>query len=217
MLIVFKIFIGILVPGATAMFAGKLWNGKVVPLVGLGWVVFVCVTRLITNFYGVYILLLGLSLLHLASIAIHLKYLVNAQNHGAKYRQIIPLLALNISIVTICHIYKPTLLGFNFYHIPSASMAPALTPGDIILVDTWHYSIKPLVKNDIVVFRLQNESPVMVKRVTNISKNIENQVVSVYLEGDNKHNSVDSRKFGWIEQDKIKGKVKFVLINLRSI
>ncbi|MBU2985706.1 signal peptidase I [Saccharophagus degradans] len=217
MLTAFKILIGIVLPGSTAMFGGKNWAGKGIPLVGLGWILLICLTRLITNSYGLYILLGGLLLIHLASFTMNLKHLIAADNQVIRYaNQFFFLLTLNVSIAIICLIYKPLLLGFNIYHIPSTSMKPTLIPGDIILVDTWYYHFKALEKNDIVVFKLQSESPTMVKRVIDISKARNNKKTSVFLEGDNKRQSIDSRKFGWIDQNNIIGKYKSVLINIRS-
>lgn len=74
-------------------------------------------------------------------------------------------------------------------------MSPFLKSGDIVLVSKFG-KVKP---GDVVVFKIKNA--VYVKR---IEKKKENKY---FLIGDNKKESIDSRKFGWIDKKDIIGKV----------
>ncbi len=82
-------------------------------------------------------------------------------------------------------------------------MQPTLDVGDIILVDTWpqknEHGFYDLEKGQIILLRRAKNSFVMVKRLTQIK--IENGKQMLHFEGDNKDQSVDSRRFGWVDSD----------------
>ncbi len=75
-------------------------------------------------------------------------------------------------------------------------MLPTLKPGQDVLALCWLFKIK---KGDLIVFKKSNKN--MIKRVQKIQEN------KVFVLGDNRNKSTDSREFGWIRQDQVSGKV----------
>ena len=74
-------------------------------------------------------------------------------------------------------------------------MSPYLKPEDLAII----WRTKDVKKNDVVVF--DRSGDYFIKRVADIKED------KFFLEGDNKKESVDSRKFGWISKQQIIGKV----------
>lgn len=80
-------------------------------------------------------------------------------------------------------------------------MEPTMRPGTRVLAtDILYLFFSPKV-NDIIVFRDKNTKKIFVKRI----KSIENR--EYFVEGDNKKDSLDSRKIGRIQKTDIIGKV----------
>lgn len=80
-----------------------------------------------------------------------------------------------------------------------ASMLPALKQGNIVLaVKKRKFKI-----DDIVILKINNKE--VIKRI----KKIKNS--QVFLEGDNKEQSTDSREWGYIKKSKILGKVRIII------
>lgn len=78
-------------------------------------------------------------------------------------------------------------------------MSPTYSPGDNVLV-----SFLPLIfskprKGDVVVFEKYNR--LYIKRISKIEKE------KYFLVGDNKKDSMDSRRFGLVSDNQIRGKV----------
>jgi signal peptidase I len=84
------------------------------------------------------------------------------------------------------------------------SMEPQIKNGETILVSKIPYWFKTPQINDIVAFKDSSEK-ILVKRIVKI----ENR--RYFVEGDNKRDSLDSRKFGDISKDKIIGEIIFKL------
>ncbi len=124
------------------------------------------------------------------------------------------LVGINLLIVVICHNYKDVFLGFDFYYIPSVSMAPTLLPGDLVVVDTRPWQAKHKA-HDILVFKKSKRSFYLIKRL----KKIEyiHGKKQHYLVGDNSDRSIDSRQFGWVAEDFVIGKASFVLVSFSNI
>lgn len=81
-------------------------------------------------------------------------------------------------------------------------MLPILKPGQDILVFNWAYIFSKPKVGDIVVIRVSGLE--MVKRIQMSS------CLGIFVTGDNKEHSTDSRSFGAIEWSQVRGKVLFV-------
>ncbi|OGH38182.1 MAG: hypothetical protein A3B44_00825 [Candidatus Levybacteria bacterium RIFCSPLOWO2_01_FULL_38_21] len=89
---------------------------------------------------------------------------------------------------------------FNFFplqkfRIEENSMSPFLKPGDTVLISRFG----KIKIGDVVVFEVNDKH--YVKRIEKIKGD------KYFLTGDNKKESIDSRRFGWIEKKDIIGKV----------
>ncbi len=93
-------------------------------------------------------------------------------------------------------------------------MQPTLEPGDFILVDTWQYQSKKPNINDVIVFSLPDQEMVMVKRISPWPGERKVKENAVFVRGDNSKASRDSRHFGAVELENIKGHVKIVLLSI---
>ncbi len=107
---------------------------------------------------------------------------------------------------------KHYLLGVHVFFVPSASMYPALKPGQFILIDSWAYGDKHPAPGDVVVFRHVDTDKTLVKRIANWPDGKLQQNNLLYLLGDNANHSRDSRMFGGVKLDDIIGQVKMVLL-----
>jgi nickel-type superoxide dismutase maturation protease len=167
---------------------------------------------------GFLVMLVGLLALHVFSYTLVLKI-------GIKQNDITPslktwaalvlLCCLNIGIVLSCHLYKDKWFGFAFYHIPSESMSPTLQTGDVVFIDTWVYQDQAPLINDILIIKRSANSMVLVKRLTKIRTD-QNQM-ELFIEGDNQNRSVDSRRFGWVSDNYLIGKVEFVWFSFGNL
>jgi SOS-response transcriptional repressor LexA len=88
------------------------------------------------------------------------------------------------------------LFPFYIYKVSGNSMLSAFYPDQKIIGLHWYINLKI---NDVVIAKIEKRE--VIKRITKI----ENQ--KVWLEGDNKKESTDSRTFGWIPKENIIAKV----------
>ncbi len=86
---------------------------------------------------------------------------------------------------------------FSFFKVSGHSMEPFLKEGSVVFTSI----LFPIKISDVVVFQYHNKK--MIKRVAKI------QDKKIYTEGDNKNDSLDSKKIGWIDKEEIIGKVLF--------
>ncbi len=91
------------------------------------------------------------------------------------------------------------LLPFSKFTVSGYSMLPTLEPGQTVFTFNWFLKFK---KGDLVVAKVKGR--LLVKRVGKIRKE------KLFLVGDNKKMSTDSRNFGWVSKKNILGKVEFV-------
>jgi len=79
-------------------------------------------------------------------------------------------------------------------------MDPQIEDGQSVLVSGLPYWFKTPQINDIVAFK-DNSDKVLVKRISKIQNG------KYFLEGDNKNDSLDSRKLGSFSKDRIIGEI----------
>lgn len=79
------------------------------------------------------------------------------------------------------------------------SMSPTLKEGDNIICFNWARFFGKFKKGNIVVVNVNGRS--MVKRVRKTGHK------GIFVIGDNKYSSTDSRYFGWVQKGQIIGKV----------
>jgi SOS-response transcriptional repressor LexA len=77
-------------------------------------------------------------------------------------------------------------------------MLPTLKEGQEVVCYRWAYTKNPPKVDDIVVAKIKDLE--IIKRVIFVRDD------EVYLQGDNEHQSTDSRNFGWINNRQIVGK-----------
>lgn len=108
--------------------------------------------------------------------------------------------------------------GYRIYHIPSASMMPALIPGDYVLVDQWAYQNNSPIKGDVIVFQHPYNKRSYVKRIAYLpteefmGKSLPKDSYAVI--GDNTDRSEDSRFFGSIDSESIIGEACYIAFSL---
>ncbi len=86
---------------------------------------------------------------------------------------------------------------FSLFRVSGHSMEPFLKEGSVVFT----LSFFPIKISDVVVVKYDNKK--LIKRVIEIKNG------KMYLEGDNKKDSLDSKKIGWIDRENILGKVIF--------
>ena len=112
------------------------------------------------------------------------------------------------------------LTGYRIYHIPSASMMPALIPGDYVLVDQWAYQKNSPLKGDVIVFQHPYNKRSYVKRIAYLpteefmGKSLPKDSYAVI--GDNTDRSEDSRFFGSIDSESIIGEACYIVFSLKT-
>lgn len=87
------------------------------------------------------------------------------------------------------------------FKIADRSMLPNFKEGDFVLVEKFSYLFNKPRENDVVILRHPHNNKYLLKR---ISKTING---AIFVEGDNKTESEDSRQFGPVEKASIAGKV----------
>lgn len=80
-------------------------------------------------------------------------------------------------------------------------MEPTILNGSIVLASLLPFFFREPKTNDIVAFADQQTKKIFIKRI------VKHEGQKFYLTGDNKHDSLDSRKIGWVGRNDIVGKV----------
>jgi signal peptidase I len=132
-----------------------------------------------------------------------------------RFAALLGLLAATIFLATRFLVLPWAVLG--------GSMEPTLSPGDRVLVDVWSYRQRAPRPGEIALFRgpLPGER-VLIKRAAPLPRGKWPVVRGslwpgggaasgevVWVRGDNESHSVDSRSFGPVPRDRIRGRVVF--------
>lgn len=100
--------------------------------------------------------------------------------------------------VVICYLLLQVFFGVSV--VEGDSMEPGIPDGSIVVYERWNRSCD---EDDVVI--VQMDGGQLVKRIDSV------QGGKVFLLGDNRSESVDSRTFGMIDQDRIIGTVVCVI------
>ena len=85
---------------------------------------------------------------------------------------------------------------FFFRRVVGRSMAPMLTPGQLIIATPWFRKLKP---GQVVI--LEKNQRELVKRIERIEQD------KLFVIGDNLDASTDSRQFGWLDIQHVTARV----------
>jgi len=93
------------------------------------------------------------------------------------------------------------MLLLSRFKIIGHSMEPTILQGQTVLVSLIPYLFSKPKINDIVALRERKSGKVFIKRIVKVDRE------KYFVSGDNKKDSMDSRRFGWINKEEIVGKV----------
>ncbi|WP_196159045.1 S26 family signal peptidase [Reinekea sp. G2M2-21] len=102
--------------------------------------------------------------------------------------------------------FRQALLKVDLFIVPSDSMAPTLIPGDLIVV---HLNSRLPDTQEIWVFVTPAGNAV--KRVQRVDMH------GIWVEGDNRRQSWDSRYFGYLSTTQFIGQASFIAINIKQL
>ena len=91
----------------------------------------------------------------------------------------------------------------GFFKISGHSMEPAIKNGSVVIASSVPFMFKKPKLNDVAAFK--NEEKIFVKRISKINGN------KYLFFGDNKKDSLDSRKIGLVNRESIVGKVLCII------
>ncbi len=202
--------LGLIIPGWGHAAQGKLKQAFLIQMTFYGALFLLAFSRLIVTVHGIYLFIFIFVGWHLYSAVSSAKNFDTIPFSSRKQKWLLVAFPLLCPLVLLAvFALKSYIFGFQLYKVTSVSMAPTLQDRDIVLVDTWHYSFNVPEVGDIVVFSLNGKDSIYIKRIMkkpdHLSRSSKDQL---YLLGDNKGKSVDSRHFGLVGKQFIKGKMK---------
>jgi signal peptidase I len=217
---------GLAMPGLGQIYNGELLKG--VSFFGIIITLFVTGLR-VSVLLPDKLLTIGVVLIVFATMTVHLLFVVDAYRKAGReeayslrpfnrwYFYTAIWLLGSIIITGYANNYTKTNV-IEAYKIASASMEPSVLKGDRILVDKTAYKRMPPKQGNIVVFVYPDDrSKIFIKRIEGLPGNTiklvdgREQTVphgSVYVLGDNKGQSIDSRAFGFIPLRDVIGKAR---------
>ena len=119
-----------------------------------------------------------------------------------------PATGVVVSLVTLlAGLYGASVYLVRPWAVGGRSMQPALAAGDRVLVDRWSYRHRPPRPGEVVVVLDARGVPI-VKRVARLEVD-PSDGPWLWVEGDNRAASDDSRRFGPVAPARLRGRVAF--------
>lgn len=212
--IFYAIAMNLLIPGAGFVFIKKIHTAIIFQLLLISLIFFLCLSRLIFDATTLKLSLILAASIHVVSCFILIFYFVSKPfvARARDYFKAFLFAALCFFCLLSSFILKDKIFGVHLYFVPSMSMSPALIPGDFILIDMWVYKQNSPKINDIIIFTSEAHEGILVKRIQPWPATVTEE--GYYVLGDNRGDSMDSRRFGGIKPEQIRGKVKLVLMSI---
>lgn len=113
-----------------------------------------------------------------------------------KRKQLARILRLTFSTVLLCYLLFQILFGITI--IKGTSMEPGIPENSVVVYSRLEKAYKA---NDVVIAEVDRQQ--VIKRIYSLDEK------SVFLLSDNLENSIDSRTFGAVAMEQLKGKVIF--------
>ena len=113
-----------------------------------------------------------------------------------KRKQLAGILRLTFSTVLLCYLLFQILFGITI--IKGTSMEPGIPENSVVVYSRLEKAYKA---NDVVIAEVDRQQ--VIKRIYSLDEK------SVFLLSDNLENSIDSRTFGAVAMEQLKGKVIF--------
>jgi signal peptidase I len=223
------VFMGLIMPGLGQVYNGELVKGISIYIIllalniaGIRWAVLMPDKWLILGIFCTFAVTIAINLFAIVSSyrkakTLELSYQPTQYNRWYFYLAVwlLGFILLPGSVISYIknNILEP-------YKVPSVSMEPGVLRGDHVLADKTAYNRVSPKKGDIVIFVYPDDrSKRFVKRLealpgeTVVSPDGSKQQVPhgfIYVLGDNRENSVDSRKFGFVPLSDVLAKARQV-------
>jgi len=212
--IFYAVTMNLLIPGAGFIFIKKINTAIIFQFSLVSLIFCLCISRLVFDATILKLFFILAASVHIISCFILIFYFVSKPfiARARDYFKTFLFAALCFFCLLSSFILKDKIFGVHLYFVPSMSMSPALIPGDFILIDTWAYKQDKPKTNDIIIFTSEAHEGILVKRIQPWPEAVTKE--GYYVLGDNRNDSVDSRRFGGIKLEQIRGKVKLVLISI---
>jgi signal peptidase I len=220
------VFLGLTMPGLGQIYNGELVKGISNFIITLALLIF---GFRLTTFLPDGLLILGVLVSILAAITVYAASIVDACRKASRSDVAYQLKSYNrwyfyLAIWLLSSIIGYSVLGYarenwiEAYFIPTSSMEPAVVRGDHVLSDKTAYRRMSPQKGDIITFvDPDDRSKKFIKRIEALpgdsftdTDGIKKQIPHgfIYVLGDNRDHSLDSRQFGLIPLRDVIGKVR---------